>query len=152
MAINIVEICRLKYPGQIEAWNITFRQPEDDILIDYWNVEGVEQPSEASLLAESATWEPIYQLNQLKLTSKSLIQNLLDTTAQAKDYHDAIHCVSYGLSTHAAWLAQATAFIAWRDDVYEASIAILDGIQNNGDPVPSEQDFLAALPSIVWPS
>jgi hypothetical protein len=151
MSINIVEICRLKYPGQVEAWNITFRQPEEDILIDTWNVEGVEQPTEASLLAEASIWEPIYQLNLLKATSRGLIQNLLDTTAQAKTYNDALHCVSYGLSTNTQWLAEATAFIAWRDNVYETSLAILDGVENNNDPVPTETEFLNALPTITWP-
>ncbi len=151
MAINIVEICRLKYPGQIELGNITFRMPEEDILIDYWNVDGVSQPTEASLLAEANIWEPIYMLNQLKASSRVLLQSLLDTTAQAKTYNDALHCVSYGLSTNVQWLAEATTFIAWRDDIYEAALAILDGIENNGDPVPTEQEFLAALPTITWP-
>ncbi len=150
--MNIVDVCIIQYPGQVEIGNITFRQPEDDILIDYWNVDGVPQPTEQELLDLIPTLEPIYQLNQLKAISKGLIQNLLDTTAQSKTYNDSLHCVSYGLSTNVTWQAEAETFIAWRDDVYETALAILDGVENNNDPVPTEQEFLAALPAIVWPS
>jgi hypothetical protein len=149
--MNIVDVCIIQYPGQMEAGNITFRQPDEEILIDTWNVEGVEQPTEASLEALIPSLEAIYELNQLKASSKFLIQNLLDTTAQSKTYNDALHCVSYGLSTNATWLAEATAFIAWRDDVYETALTILQGVEN-GDPVPTEQEFLDELPTITWPS
>lgn len=150
--MNIVDVCIIQYPGQVEAGNITFRQPEEDILLDIWNVDGVPRPTEAELEAMIPGLEAIYQLNQLKATSKGLIQNLLDTTAQTKTYNDALHCVSYGLSTNVTWKAEAEAFIAWRDDVYEAALAILDGVENNNDPVPTEQEFLAELPVIIWPS
>lgn len=149
--MNIVDVCIIEYPGQVEAGNITFRQPDDDILIDTWNVDGVPQPTEAELEALIPGLEATYQLNQLKATSKYLIQNLLDTTAQTKNYNDALHCVSYGLSTNSGWLAEATAFIAWRDDVYESALSILAGVEG-GDPVPTEQEFLAELPTITWPS
>ena len=149
--MNIVDVCIIQYPGQVEAGNITFRQPDKDILIDIWNVDGVPRPTEAELEALIPGLEAAYQLNQLKATSKILIQNLLDTTAQSKTYNDSLHCVSYGLSTNVAWKAEAEAFIAWRDDVYETALTILDGIENNNDPIPTEQEFLNALPTIVWP-
>ncbi len=149
--MNIVDVCIIQYPGQVEAGNITFRQPDDDILIDTWNVDGVSQPTEQELLDLIPSLEAAYQLNQLKITSKSLIQNLLDTTAQAKTYNDALHCVSYGLSTNVTWNAEAVAFIAWRDAVYESALTILTGVEN-GDPVPTESQFLAELPAMVWPS
>lgn len=151
MSINLVEICRLKYPGQVEAFNITFSQPENDILIIDWNVEGVPKPSEADLLAESALWEPIYELNALKNASRIIIQNLLDKTAHEKEYKDALHCVSYASSANIIWKAEADLFITWRDDLYEAALSILDGIQNNNDPVPTEEEFLSALPAFSWP-
>lgn len=149
--MNIVDVCILQYPGQVEAGNITFRQPEDEILIDTWTVEGVPQPTEQELLDLIPTLEPIYQLNLLKSVSKGLLQNLIDTTAQSKTYADALHCVSYGLSTNVQWNAEALAFIAWRDSVYEKSLQILAGIEQ-GAPVPTEQEFLAELPTIVWPN
>lgn len=149
--MNIVDVCIIQYPSQIEAGNITFRQPDEDILIDTWNVDGVPRPTEAELEALIPGLEAAYQLNQLKATSKIFIQNLLDTTAQSKTYNDSLHCVSYGLSTNVVWKAEAEAFIAWRDDVYETALTILDGIENNNDPIPTEQEFLNALPTIVWP-
>lgn len=149
--MNIVDVCVIQYPGQVEVGNITFRQPDNDILIDTWNVEGVPQPSEQELLDLIPSLEAAYQLNQLKLTSKGLIQNLLDTTAQAKTYNDALHCVSYGFSSNVTWKAEADAFIAWRDNVYETALQILSDVEG-GAPVPTEQQFLAELPAITWPS
>lgn len=148
--MNIVDVCILQYPGQVESGNITFRQPDNDILINTWHVEGVPQPTEQELLDLIPSLEPIYQLNILKQTSKGLLQNLLDTTAQSKTYHDALHCVSYGFSTNITWKAEADAFIAWRDAVYESALQILQDIEN-GAPVPTEQEFLAQLPTITWP-
>lgn len=148
--MNIVDVCIIMYPGQVEAMNITFRQPEEDILIDTWNVDGVPRPTEAELAAMIPSLEAAYQLNQLKAASKYLIQNLLDTTAQTKTYNDALHCVSYGLSTNTQWKAEAETFIAWRDDVYETALQILSDVEG-GAPVPTEQEFLAELPAIVWP-
>lgn len=149
--MNIVDVCIIAYPGQVEAGNITFRQPEDDILIQTWKVEGVPEPTVQELLAMIPQLEPVYQLNQLKIASKGLLQNLIDTTAQSKTYADALHCVSYGLSTNVQWQAEALAFIAWRDSVYEKSLQILAAIEQ-GAPVPTEQEFLAELPTIVWPN
>lgn len=149
--MNIVDVCIIQYPGQVEAGNITFRQPDEDIVLDTWNVEGVPRPTVQELLNMIPELEPVYQLNQLKAASRGLIQNLLDTTAQSKTYADALHCVSYGLSTNVQWNAEALAFIAWRDSVYEKSLQILAGIEQ-GAPVPTEQEFLAELPTIVWPN
>lgn len=150
MAINLVEICRFKYPGQIEAGNITFRQPEDDILIQNWNVDGIEKPTEASLLAEAANYEQNYRLLKLKNACRILIEELIARKVAEKDYRSASSCASYALSTNPQWKAEAEAFIAWRDNVYITCYQIFDAVQN-GEPVPTQEEFLAQLPTLTWP-
>lgn len=150
MAINLVEIVRLKYPGQIEAGNVIFRQPEDDILIQYWNVEGVPQPSESSLLAEAGTYEQTYALSRMKMGCKNLIESLISSTVAQKDYRSGSSCASYAFSTNPQWKAEADAFILWRDALYTAAYQVFEDVQN-GQPAPTEQEFLALLPTLIWP-
>lgn len=149
--INLVEICRLKYPNQIELGNIGFRKPDQDILISYWNVQGVTQPLESDLLAESATWEPIYQMAQLKQNGSEAIEDLLNTTAKVKNYNDSISIASYSASTNAVWKAEADAFIAWRDAVWVSALQTFADVQAGTIPAPTLADFLAGLPTITWP-
>lgn len=47
--MNIVEIVEVVYPGAIEAGLVSFRKPEEDILIAYWGLED-PQPTEQELL------------------------------------------------------------------------------------------------------
>ena len=61
--MNIVEITRLKYPGEIEKGNINFRQPADKILIGHWAVEGVPKPNEDDILAEAENYRFQYETN-----------------------------------------------------------------------------------------
>jgi len=46
------------------------------------------------------------------------IQALVDQTAHTKQFNDGVTLASYKDSTNADWAAQASAFIAWRDQVW----------------------------------
>lgn len=151
MAINLVEICRLKYPGQIEAGNINFRQPDNDILIGNWNVAGIPRPLESDLLAEAGIYQAIFDMNTLQNTCMTQIQAIIDSTAQSKQYADGVSCASYVLSTNVTWKAEATAFIAWRDAVFNYAINIMTQVQQ-GAPLPTVESVIAGLPTITWPA
>jgi hypothetical protein len=151
MTINLVEICRLKYPGQIESGNISFRQPDNAILIGYWNVPNIPQPLESDLLAEASTYQAIYDMNTLQQECLSQIQTIIDSTAQAKQYNDGVSCASYVMSTNDTWKAQATAFIAWRDSVFAYALNILAQVQQ-GAPLPTVESVIAGLPTMTWPN
>jgi len=148
--MNLVDICIIKYPGQVEAGNINFRQPDNDILIGYWNVPNIPRPLESDLLAEASAYENTYLLNTLQQQCLSKIQAIIDSTAQSKQYNDGVSCASYVLSTNDTWKAQATAFIAWRDSVFTYAINILSEVQA-GAPIPTVDSVIAGLPTISWP-
>ena len=150
MILNLVEICTVKYPGQIEAMNITFRKPDDNIYFATWKVEGVPQPTEASILAEEPQWVHPYAIFQAFNTFLPYIDNLLDTTAQSKQYGSAVACASYATSSNPQWAAEAKAFIDWRDAVFVYAINVQTEVQQ-GAPIPSFDEFVAGLPKIVWP-
>jgi len=47
------------------------------------------------------------------------------------------------------WAAEAQAFVAWRDSVWQAAIDMLADAEASGE-APSVEDVLAALPD--WPT
>lgn len=78
------------------------------------------------------------------------IQAHVEATARARGYHDAATCASYIGSTIAAWQADATAFVAWRDAVWLYVYAQLAAVQAEQRAQPSIEDLVAELPAIVW--
>ncbi|MGC2661782.1 MAG: hypothetical protein WA324_27810 [Bryobacteraceae bacterium] len=152
MTLNLVDICAVKFPGQIEAGNIKFRKPYEDILFYEWKVDGIPQPLESDLLAEAAQWEkPIAMLGAFNIFV-AFIEQFLDSTAQSKQYGSALSIATYANSTNVQWKAEADAFIAWRDAVFAYSINIQAQVQADQIPIPTLEEFEAGIPAMVWPS
>ena len=149
--LNLVEICTVKFPGQIEAMNITFRKPEDEILFASWNVPNVPQPTEAEIMAEEPQWVHPYAIFVAFNTFLPYIDRLLDTTALSKQYGSAVACASYVSSTNPQWAAEAQAFVSWRDAVFVYAINIQTEVMQ-GAPIPTFDEFVSGLPTIVWPN
>lgn len=75
----------------------------------------------------------------------------VEATARARSYNGAASCAGYSTSTVAAWAAEATAFIAWRDQVYLEAFETLAAVQGGAEP-PSITALIAGLPAMVWPA
>ena len=148
--MNIVEICTVKYPGQVEARNITFRKPDDEILLDLWRVPEVERPDEVDLLAEASQWERLYALFRLKQDGLYLIELLLNEKAKDKGYNNAISCASYANSTNAEWKAEAEVFVVWRDAIWTYAYAQFEAAQQGG-AIPSAEELISGSPQLIWP-
>ncbi len=60
--MNIIDVCRLKYPGEIEKGNIIFSASSGEFpfLILTWNVPNTTKPTEASLTAEIPAYQAQY--------------------------------------------------------------------------------------------
>jgi hypothetical protein len=151
MPLNLVEICTVKFPGQIEAMNITFRRPEDDVFeFVTWNVPNIPKPTVQEIMAEEPQWERPYAIFVAFNTFLPYIDDLLNTTAQSKQYGSAVACASYVSSTNPQWKAEAEAFVSWRDQVFAYAINIQTEVQG-GAPIPTFDEFVSGLPQIVWP-
>lgn len=79
-----------------------------------------------------------------------LDRELIDGVARAWGYSDSTRLASYYDSGNAQWRAEARGFVAWRDAVWEAAAAIQNAWQP-GQPVPTYEQVLAALPTITRP-
>lgn len=79
------------------------------------------------------------------------VQTHLDATARARSYNSALSCVSYVDSTVAQYRTEATAMRDWRDAVWQRCYELLAEVQAGQRPIPSEQELIALLPTILWP-
>jgi hypothetical protein len=85
---------------------------------------------------------------------RAAIRAHVDATAQARNYDNAVSCASYVNSTNPQWTAEAQAFVAWRDAVWEFAFAELDKVQNSLREQPTVEQFVAELTAAVpieWP-
>jgi hypothetical protein len=76
--------------------------------------------------------------------------HLFDYAANTKGYEGSQSIVGYANSTNIQWKAEADAFVAWRDQVWEHVYIEYMAIDAGGD-IPDEDAFMATLPQIVWP-
>lgn len=74
------------------------------------------------------------------------IQAHIDATARTRGYRSGDACASYTGSTVKAWAAEAAAFVAWRDAIWQQAFADMGG----GVGTPAE--YVAGLPAIKWPA
>ena len=75
----------------------------------------------------------------------------VESVAAAKGYKTAASCAGYVSSTIPAWSAEATAFIAWRDQVWLEVYEALAAVQG-GAPAPGLAALVEGLPAMVWPA
>ena len=80
------------------------------------------------------------------------IKKLLHDMAVARNYESEYSIASYASSTNLVWKADAETFISWRDGVWLYAYSELALIQAGEKPIPTIEEFIAGLPTIVWPN
>lgn len=83
---------------------------------------------------------------------KEQLQGLIDHKAAEKEYASGFSCASYVSSSNPQWSAEAQAFIAWRDSVFEYAYQYFDDVQSGVITNPNFEDFFAGVPTMVWPT
>lgn len=151
--MNIVDLCQIKYPGMVESWHIMFGQDSETspIRIVKWDVPNVPEPTVEELEAEIPQYQRQFDVETFKKDIDSKVGVLLNSTAQSRGYSDSQSIVGYATSSNVQWKAEADAFVAWRDQVWEQVYIEFNAIDAGGS-IPDEDAFMATLPKIVWPS
>ena len=91
-------------------------------------------------------------LEQIREGLRRAVEDHVEETAQSRDYSSAVSLASYTASTREPWAAEAQAFVAWRDDVWEYVFARLAAVESGEDEPPeSAETFTQDLPAMVWP-
>jgi hypothetical protein len=86
---------------------------------------------------------------QLQAGYTAAIEAHVEATARARGYTSAVSCATYATSTIRAWQAEGAAFVAWRDAVWTAALAMLAAVQAGG-AIPESP--IAGIPEMVWPA
>lgn len=131
----------LRYGYPNSSWSIS----ENDYDTLNWFDINISKPTLAELLAIY----PVAFLEQQKQLYTERLQEIVDRVAQDKGYKDGFACAGYFNSTNLQWKAEAEAFVAWRDAVWEYAHQVLDN--STPESYPTLEQFLADAPAIVWP-
>lgn len=83
---------------------------------------------------------------------KAAIVAVLDAKAQERRYDNAVSIATYTDSTNPTWIAEALAFVAWRDAVWVYAYTELDKVMNGQRLQPTIAELVAELPAMVWPA
>ncbi|OWK26584.1 hypothetical protein AJ87_05900 [Rhizobium yanglingense] len=81
---------------------------------------------------------------------KAAFDGHLDAVAQQRQYDNRITIGTYIASSNPQYVAEAQAFIAWRDQALASMFEQL-AVAESGGAVPTIEAFIAALPDITWP-
>lgn len=80
------------------------------------------------------------------------IQRHLDTEARTRGYDNILSACSYAAGNHPKYSAEGQACLDWREAVWDKGYEILADVQAGNRPMPTEQQVLAELPVMVWPT
>lgn len=150
--MNIYDVCKYLYPGQIELENIAFgMNPGEKPFITNWSVPNIEKPTIDYLESKISLYEKDFMLNLFKEQSGLVLSQLIEKTAKNKNYDSSLSCLSYINSSSEQWKKEAAAFLAWRDSLFTYIIEQSEKIEKGERSIPSFEDFKKELPSIVWP-
>lgn len=151
--MNLIELCQIKYPGMVESWRIIFSQDMEGspLRISKWDVPNVPEPTVEELEAEIPQYQRQFDVQTFKKNIDTKVSALLNSTAQSRGYSDSQSIIGYVSSSNTQWQSEAQAFVAWRDQVLERVYIEYMTIDAGGS-IPNEDEFMATLPQIVWPS
>jgi hypothetical protein len=94
---------------------------------------------------------PNLQIVFLQKQIEQKLRELIETKPLERGYDSLMTLTSYVTSGNAQWKAEADAFIAWRDSVFDHAYQTLADAQAELIPLPSLEDFMAGMPTLTWP-
>jgi hypothetical protein len=150
--MNIVDLVQILYPKELSNNQIEICISADNsqYFITKWEVPGVPKPTIEELEAQIPQYERGFDVENFKKLVNPMVDELLNNTANEKEYDNVFSITSYSNSTNQQWSLEAQAFIAWRDEIYFKVFDEFNKV-DAGAPIPSVDDFMSSLPSIVWP-
>jgi len=112
------------------------------------DVDGTVTVRELTVEELAALAPPPPTPEQMQAAYTAAIEAHVEATARARGYTSAVSCATYAASTIPAWQAEGAAFVAWRDAVWTAALAMLAAVQAGG-AIPESP--IAGLPEMEWP-
>ena len=79
------------------------------------------------------------------------IQSCIDAKAQERGYDGGQTIATYVASTVPSWVAEAQAFVQWRDQVWVYAYAELAKVESGERDAPTPAEFCEEMPVLTWP-
>lgn len=145
--------------SDLSAFNVFEVLPVARPVVDYTKVVLEEKPALISgkwtqvwLVRDATDSEKEKAFAVVRAGYGAQVQNHLNVVVRLRDYDDIVSACSYVSSTNPKYSAEGQSCVAWRDAVWEETYKILDDVWAGIRPLPTIEELLSELPSIVWPS
>lgn len=89
--------------------------------------------------------------NILKTTLISTVQRYLDSEAQSHYYDGILSLCSYATSENIKFGAEGRAAVIWRDACWDKGYEILNACEAGTMEIPTPDELISEMPSMVWP-
>lgn len=96
--------------------------------------------------------QPAAYVHDIKGMVEGAVQHRLDNFARAHGYDSLLSVCSYAASKKPKWRAEAEACIDARDAHWTKCLEILEAVTTGARPVPTLNEVLAEMPTLVWPT
>ena len=88
---------------------------------------------------------------QIRRALEAALDAYIDSVAQAKGYDSRI-TAALRAGYPNPWQAEGIAFGTWMDSCYSTALTIMTEVQAGTRPIPTKDELIAAMPTMVWPT
>lgn len=140
------------YPSDV--WPEGYPANAVEITLDQWqeflNFQGARKFVDGQIVEYSPP-PPVPTLADYT----TAITGMLDAKAKERRYDNSVSIATYVTSSNPQWMAEAEAFVAWRDQIWAYCYSELAKVQAGQRTQPTVADFLTELSTqvpLAWPS
>ena len=126
------------------VWNWTIRDKFSDVVDEDGNV--------VKTVAEQIQEMRDAEAKALQDTYVNAVQAHLDAEARTRNYDSILSLCTYATSTDVKFAAEGQAGVAWRDAVWAKCYSTLVDVATGVRTQPTVEEFIAELPTIIWPA
>lgn len=128
--------------------NKTWVAVEDNSTIERFGFTRADFPD---VKAPDLPEYPVQSPEQIQQDLEAVLNRHIDSVAQTKGYDSRI-TVTLRAGYPNPWQAEGIAFGAWMDACYAKVFEIMAEVQNGTRSIPTEEELIAEMPPMIWPT